>query len=423
MFNIVDYGAVPDGKALNTAAIQNAIDTCNAAGGGQVVVPAGIFKTGTIWLKSNVELHLSMGATLLASDNMDDYNELDAYPENFSCIPEGWVGKHLIIAYEAENIAITGFGTVDGNCYAFLEDDHENENYWYRWRSGSCKCKGPEQLRPGQTIAIILCKHVTVHDITVRNSGCWSVFLLGCEYVGVRGYKVFNALNIQNSDGLDIDCCRHVTVSDCIIHSGDDGITVRCAERLLKEKAIHSEYINITNCVIHVAICAFRLGVGTGAIRHVNISGITVSRCRDLLQFATAYERTGCACMEDIRITNISATDTDKVLALVATNGAYVKNVTMENIRCDATAMSYIRQNDGIVDNVRLRNVEITAVDRYDLFNANHLKMRGNCIFSVKNATNVVLEDVRIRGDLAQITDRTVFTGCDDILIKDCSFE
>ena len=422
MFNIVDYGAIPDGKTLNTAAIQTAIDTCNAAGGGQVVVPAGVFKTGTLWLKSNVELHLSMGATLLASDNLDDYNELDAYPENFSCIPEAWVGKHLIIAYEAENIAITGFGTVDGNCYAFMEAEQENPDFWYRWRSGTCKCKDPEKLRPGQTIAIILCKHITIQDITVKDSGCWSVFLHGCEYVGVRGYKAYNALNIQNSDGLDIDCCRYVTVSDCILHSGDDGITVRCAEKLLKEKAIHSEYISIQNCVIHAAICAFRLGVGTGTIRHVNISNITVSRCRDLVQFATSYDKSGCACMEDIRIANISATDTDKVLAMFATNGAYIRNVTLENIRSDATAASFIRQNDGTIDNVRLRNVEITALDRYDLSNENHLKMRGNCIFSVKNAANVVLEDVRIRGGFAQVTDRTVFTGCDDIIIRNCAF-
>lgn len=422
MFNILDYGAIPGGEVVNSTSIQAAIDACHTAGGGQVVVPAGVFKTGTIWLKSNVELHLSMGATLLASDNMEDYNDLDAYPENFSCEPEGWVGKHLIIAYEAENIAITGFGTVDGNCYAFMEDDPTNKHYWYRWRSGSCKCKDPQKLRPGQTIALILCKNVSIHDITVRNSGCWSVFLFGCEYVNIRGYKVFNALNIQNSDGLDIDCCRYVTVSDCILHSGDDGIAIRCAEKILKGKAIHCEYISVQNSIIHAAICAFRLGVGTGIIRHVNISNITVSRCRDLVQFATAYEESGCACIEDIHITNISATDTDKFLVLFASNGAYVKNVFLENIRSDVTAMSSIRQNNGIVDNVHLRNVEIIPVDRYDLSNENHLKMRGNCILSIKNATNVVLEQVRIQGDLAQLSERTIFTGCEDISVKDCVF-
>jgi polygalacturonase len=87
MFNIVDYGAVADGVSLNTAAIQSAIDACYAAGGGRVFVPSGIFKTGTIWLKSGVELHLSIGATLLASDNIDDYNDDDAYEQNSKKTP------------------------------------------------------------------------------------------------------------------------------------------------------------------------------------------------------------------------------------------------------------------------------------------------------------------------------------------------
>ena len=353
---------------------------------------------------------------------MDDYNTPDAYPENFGCIPEGWVGKHMIIAYEAENIALTGFGTVDGNCYAFMEDAPDAPEHWYRWRSGVCQCKDRDKLRPGQTIAIILCRQVRIQDITVKDSGCWSLFLHGCEYVAVRGYKAFTALNVQNSDGLDIDCCRYVTVSDCMLHTGDDGIAIRCAEKLLKEKAIHCEHITITNCVIHAAICAFRLGVGTGTIRHVNISNITVSRCRDLLQFATAYGGTGCARIEDISVTNVSAAETDRVLNLFSANGGCVKDVTMENIRSDATMMSLIRQNDGVVDNVRLRNVEILATDRYGLDNESHFKMRGNCILSVKNAANVVLEAVRIRGELAQQPQRTSFVGCEDIVVKDCSF-
>lgn len=208
-----------------------------------------------------------MGATLLASDNMDDYNEEAAYEQNFGVPSENWVGKHLIIAHEAENVAITGFGTVNGNCYAFIDDDFENDQ-WFRWRAGSYKCKNPEKLRPGQLIVFIECRHVRLHDITVRNSCGWSAFFHGCEYVTVRGYKAFNPLNLQNTDGLDLDCCRYVTVSDCIIHSGDDGITVRCVESRIKNKNIHSEYITITNCTIHAGSCAFRLGVGTGTIKH-----------------------------------------------------------------------------------------------------------------------------------------------------------
>jgi hypothetical protein len=226
-----------------------------------------------------------------------------------------------------------------------------------------------------------------------------------------------------NSDGLDIDNSRYVTVSDCIIHSGDDGITVRCDGSRLKNKNIHSEYITITNCTIHSGICAFRFGVGVGKIAHVTVSNITVSRCRELMQFCTAYLSSGCACIEDLYINGISATDTDRMISMFANNGAYVKNVCIENVRSDAACMSYIHQNNGVVDNIRLRNIEICAFDRYEHLEPEFLDMRGHYIFSVKNATNVILDNVRVLGDFAQKSGRVNITGCPDIKLKDCIFE
>lgn len=422
MYNILDYGAIADGVTLNTKAIQNALDACHAAGGGRVYVPAGTFKTGTIWLRSNVELHLSQGATLLASDNIDDFNELDAYEQNFSYPPEGWVGKHLIIAHEIEHVAITGFGTVNGNCYAFVEDDFDNPQ-WFRWRAGAIKCKNQETLRPGQLIAFVECKHVDIRDFTVRDSGCWSLFFHGCEYVTVHGYKAFNPINMLCSDGMDIDTCRHVAVSDCLIETGDDAITIRCVEGHLKNKDIHSEYITITNCVLRPGLCAFRFGVGNGLIRHVRISNIIVKRSRELMQFATSYLSKGHACIEDLHVSGVSALDTDRMISMAANNGTYVRDVCVENVRSTAASMSYIHANDGEIDNIRLRNIEIHAFDRYEHLEPDILDMRGHNIFSVKNASNVILEDVRIHGDFAQRKERVAIENCPCIKIKDCKFE
>ena len=106
--NILTTGAMADGVTLNTESIQKAIDLCAENGGGRVEVPAGTFVTGTIWLKSHVELYLEQGAVLKASTNMDDYNELDAYPQNYSWLPEEWVGKHLIITVGQTDVAIAG---------------------------------------------------------------------------------------------------------------------------------------------------------------------------------------------------------------------------------------------------------------------------------------------------------------------------
>lgn len=422
MYDIKAFGAIPDGVTLCTAAIQAAIDACAAAGGGRVTVPTGTYKTGTIWLRSGVELHLEMGATLLASDNLDDYNEIDAYEQNFGCKVEEWVGKHLIIAHEIENVAITGLGTVYGNCDVFV--DYVDVPPRYTWRSGMTHCKDMEKLRPGQLICFIECRHVTVRDITVRQSPCWSLFFHGCEYVQVRGYKAFNPINMMNTDGIDIDSCRYVTVSDCIIHTGDDGITLRCDEYPLKNKDIHCEFVTITNCVIRTGINAFRIGVGTGHIRHVQISNITIERCHNIMEFNTAYMTCGCANIEDLHVSGITAIDTDSAICIYAKNNAYVRDISIESIRSTGTVMNYIDGEGGLIDNVRIRDVEITMFDRFtkDQLSPKWFAYRGSHLFKVHKASRVVLEGIRIHGSLSDCDGDYVFTECSDLVKRDCSF-
>jgi hypothetical protein len=140
------------------------------------------------------------------------------------------------------------------------------------------------------------------------------------------------------------------------------------------------------------------------------------------MQLGTAYLTTGCACIEDVYCNNISATDTDRMISMFANNGAYVKDVCIENVRSDVCSMSYIHQNNGIIDNVYLRNVEIRAFDRYEHLEDDILEMRGHYIFSLKNASNVTLDNVRLKGDFAQKKARTEFVGCDDVRIKECVF-
>ena len=170
--NILDFGAKGDGITLNTVAIQNAIDKCSETGGGRVTIPAGVFKSGTIWLRSNVELHLEMGAELLASDNMDDYNDLNAYPQNTRIVKdEGWVGKHLIIAYNIENCAITGLGRINGNCHAFVDPFYgETILANWGWKRGIAVLKDEEKMRPGQLICFVESRRIKVQDITIIDS-------------------------------------------------------------------------------------------------------------------------------------------------------------------------------------------------------------------------------------------------------------
>ena len=104
--NILDYGAQSGMTTICTTAIQEAIDACASSGGGRVTIPAGTYVSGTIWLRSHVELHLEHGARLIASTNREDYNALDAYPQNYSWPPEEWVGQHFILAVEVEDVVV-----------------------------------------------------------------------------------------------------------------------------------------------------------------------------------------------------------------------------------------------------------------------------------------------------------------------------
>jgi len=180
-------------EGLYTEALQNAIDEVFASGGGRVILPQGTFMTGTLWLKSHVELHLEQGAVLLGSPNLEDYNADDAYEQNYSCYAEGWVGKHLIIVHEATDVAITGLGTIDGNGQAFMAEKGQGFGLIYPWREGRAGEKVPGVCRPGQLICFIECRNVTLRDVSIRNATSWTVFLYGCDYVSVSGLRIVKA--------------------------------------------------------------------------------------------------------------------------------------------------------------------------------------------------------------------------------------
>lgn len=408
---VTDFGALGDGVTLNTDLIQKAIDACRASGGGRVTVPAGIYKTGTLWLRDHVELHLEAGAELLASDDLNDYNSTDAYEQNFDCLKEGWVGKHLIIAHEIEDTAITGLGRINGNLHAFVYRVDSAPEHVYGWCHGRSALRDEKQPRPGQLICFIECHNVKVTDVNVVDSPCWSIFLHGCERVQIRGVKIKNPIWMLNSDGIDIDSSRLVTVSDCIIETGDDAITLRGCEQRLKNKNIHCEHVTVTNCALSTGICAFRIGVGYGLIRNVTISNIAIERCLNIAQFCTAYSENGKVDIENILISNICADNTDRCFEMFAKNGAFIKNVTMENIRTTSTVKNYAAVTDGTIENVKLRNIEISFFDRAKDLHESMLKFRGDSLLSFKGAERVELFGVEIFGSLYGI-DKT-FAACD----------
>ena len=250
--DIRDAGAVGDGKTINTTAIQTAIDRCAETGGGRVVVPPGRFLSGTIVMKSGVELHIDQGAVLLGSTDHDDYPRQPT-PKYRSHKDRGGFYA-LIYAEGAENIAVTGSGTIDG------------QGKDQKPRHGSGDLDG----RP-RVILFISCRGIRVEGLHLRNSGIWMQHYLNCENVIVRGLDVWNHSN-RNNDAIDIDGCRRVCVSDCNFDTDDDGITLKSTG------PAPSEDVVITNCTISSHCNAIKAGTETtGGFRRISISNCVIS--------------------------------------------------------------------------------------------------------------------------------------------------
>ena len=420
--NILDFGAIGDGKTLCTAQIQAAIDACAESGGGTVTVPAGRYLTGTIWLRSNVELHLCHASVLRGSDNLDDYNAEDAYEQNFSSRQnEKWLGKHLIIALECENVGITGTGTLDGNGDAFLTEPRPYSAYV--WNEGCRTAKDEEMCRPGQLVCFIECKRVRVENITITNQPCWGCFLHGCEYVQIRGMRTFNPHSNFNSDGIDIDSCSYVTISDCLIDTGDDCIAIRGNDAKLKNRPHACEHITITNCVLGSASCTFRLGVGKGIVRHVRVSNICITRGAPAVCVMSTYHKHGGLTIQDAIFSNVSVTGCARPFEIVEEAGVPITDIVLENFNVETYGYFHLHADEkGSVSNVVLRNWDVKLVDGPKPIVERDYERRGTVWFRAENIGGLKLENFKVtdkEGYLANWQDGSFrFVGCEDRVLQ-----
>ena len=225
-FDVRDFGAKGDGTAKDTAAIQKAIDATNAAGGGEVLLPKGVYLCGSVFLKSGVDFHLAEGAVLKGSPDPVDYNALDIAPQNWGRLGVGdnISGGHLLLCVEQENVTLRGPGKIDGNVGAFLkmpDGSHPPTKLKIPWR-------------PAQMVWFVESRNIAIHDIEIADAPYWSCFIYGCEDVAVERANIHTVRNphTYNGDGLDIDSSRRVRVTGCNISTADDSITDRKSTRL-----------------------------------------------------------------------------------------------------------------------------------------------------------------------------------------------
>lgn len=344
VYDITDYGAVSDTTRLSTAAVQKAIDSCNADGGGTVSVPAGNYKIGSIVLRSNVTLNLENGATLYGSTDIADYQPMTTdYVSLRTNVPT----IQLIYADNASNVAITGLGTIDGRGKAFPKLTWNDEGI-----------TRPHLLR------LIRCSDVTVSGVTLKNSGCWMQHYLACDRVKIHGITVINRNN-YNNDALDLDGCHNVTVSDMIADSDDDGITLKSTSPRLCED------ITISNCVVSSHCNAIKLGTETnGGFRNIIVRGVVVKPSADQSSryfglptghSAISLEIVDGGSMSNVDIADITITGTESpiFIRLADRRRPYAENVPIDKVG----SISGIRLHDILIDGAGPTGCSITGIE------------------------------------------------------------
>ena len=334
--NVLDFGAVPDGKILTTQAIQKAIDECTSSGGGIVTVPVGTFLTGSIYLKSNVNLYIESGATLLGTTDQNDFPGA------------------VVTADQIQNASVTGFGTINGQGFS--------KNY-------------PITSPRHNDILLYRSKNISVKDITLINSPDWTFRIRECDGVIVQGVRI-NSYSNQNNDGIDIDG-KNIIISNCIIDCEDDAICLKSDN----PKSL-VENIAITNCIVGTNCNGIKFGTSS----YCGFKNISISNC--------IVRRPSVAAKIPPRSTTLKGCEQDTIMevgiALEVVDGGFMDQVTISNINMAGIQTPLFirlgnRHGNGSLKNILISN--ITATDE-TMLNSSITGIPGSYV------ENVILRDI-----------------------------
>ncbi|MBE6190516.1 MAG: glycoside hydrolase family 28 protein [Rikenellaceae bacterium] len=384
-FSIADYGAVAGGEVSNTEAIARAIEACNKAGGGRVVVPAGEWLTGPIHLLSNVNLHLAEGATLRFTDNPSDY---------LPAVMTSWEGMEcynyspLVYAFECENIAITGTGTLAPimdtwrTWFKRPKPHMEALKQLYTMASTDVPVEerqmavGENNMRP-HLIHFNRCKNVLLDSFKIRESPFWTIHLFLCDGGIVRNLDVY--AHGHNNDGVDIEMSRNFLIENCQFDQGDDAVVIKAGRNQDAWRLnAPSENIVVRNCTVlqgHVL-----LGIGSemsGGVRNVYMHDCEVRDSVFRLFFVKTNHRRG-GFVENIWMKRVEAEAMQRVMEvdmdvlyqwrdLVPTyrdSITRIRGLYMEDVTCKRTQAIYDLKGDARrpIREVELKNITVGEV-------------------------------------------------------------
>jgi len=381
-FDVTKYGAVGDGKTMNTAFIQKAIDECNKSGGGKVIFPAGIYLSATIELKDNVTLHLNKDARLLGTTDIEQYRNLDPFTEGLG-IDVGWA---LLVAVDAKNIGIEGEGAIDGQG-SKLKAEH------------ILKDTRPEGQRWGRRpflIRIVRCDGVKVKDITLNYAAAWTSHYFQSRNIEIDNVKIVS-IGVAHNDGIGIDGCQDVTIKNCDVISGDDALVFKTTSskmgcknivvtgmrlksnqagiKMGTESMAPFEDIKISNCHIYdTKNGGIKLFTVDGAhLRNIEIADITMTEVRTPMLFRLGSRlnvfrkdqdtKQSTGSFENVIIRNVKAKAADSAqlkppsgILITGVPGHYITNLTLENIEIELL---------GTGTNENARHIVPEAIDQY----------------------------------------------------------
>jgi len=300
VYYVNDYGAVNDGHTLNTRSIQKAIDACAAKGGGIVTFRPGVYLTGSIFIKSNVELRIDSGVTIIGSQHIEDYPII---PTRVAGIEMKWPAA-LINVIHQHNVSITGNGIIDGRGKPFW-DSYWNLRKIYdpkglRW-AADYDCKRP------RLILISNSYDVGLSRVHLQRSGFWTVHILYSDHITVNGITIQNNIGGHgpSTDGVDIDSSTRILVENCDVDCNDDDYCLKAgrdADGLRVNKP--TEYVVIRNCIARHGGGLITFGSETsGSIRHVWVENSKAIGTSNGVNFKSAFTRGGT--VEDVYIQNI----------------------------------------------------------------------------------------------------------------------
>jgi polygalacturonase len=340
--NIFKHGAVADGYTLNTKKIQAVIDLSSKKGGGVVLVPAGLWLTGPLVLKSNVNLHLAAGATLLFTKDKNEYPLIEA---NWEGLPQ-MRNQSPLSATGAVNIGITGKGIIDGNGDAWraVKKDKLTETQWKKlvgsggivsedqktWYPSAGFVNGlkmpanPGMISPGKDkafyesikdflrpnlVLLTNCKYILLEGITFQNSPAWCLHPLMSEHLTVRDVFVKNPWYAQNGDGIDVESCKNVLIENSVFDVGDDGLCMKSGRDAEgRKRAMPVENVIIRGCTVYSSHGGFVIGSEmSGGARNMYVSNCTFIGADIGLRFKTTRGRGGV--VENIFIKDIYMKD------------------------------------------------------------------------------------------------------------------